>query len=387
MNSWWPAGVLIAIVVAIVSASRHPSAQRIFHWLPIPLWCYAIPMVAVAVGWLPAEHAEHPLYRHLTDRLLPFALGVLLLGVDLPSIMQAGGRALLAAAIGAVGIIVGAPLGVWLLQNRLPPEAWKGAAALAGTWTGGTMNLLSLRMILQIPDVVFAPLIVVDAMIAYGWMACLIAASGFEQPINRWLRVTTTPHVRDAHVSAEDQSTTPLRLLSACAALSLGLVIGARALAARLPTFQLITSTNGWTVLLVTTIALGLSLIPTVRRIGATGSRLGYPCLYLVLAATGAQASLNALWSAPMWLILGLIIVIVHGLALLVAGRWLRLPLGMLATASQANIGGVVSAPLVGAVYDQSLAPIGLLLAVAGNALGTYLGLWAATLCRWFLRI
>ncbi len=387
MNSWWPAGVLIAIVVAIVSASRHPSAQRIFHWLPIPLWCYAIPMVAVAVGWLPAEHAEHPLYRHLTDRLLPFALGVLLLGVDLPSIMQAGGRALLAAAIGAVGIIVGAPLGVWLLQNRLPPEAWKGAAALAGTWTGGTMNLLSLRMILQIPDVVFAPLIVVDAMIAYGWMACLIAASGFEQPINRWLRVTTTPHVRDAHVSAEDQSTTPLRLLSACAALSLGLVIGARALAARLPTSQLITSTNGWTVLLITTIALGLSLIPTVRRIGATGSRLGYPCLYLVLAATGAQASLNALWSAPMWLILGLIIVIVHGLALLVAGRWLRLPLGMLATASQANIGGVVSAPLVGAVYDQSLAPIGLLLAVAGNALGTYLGLWAATLCRWFLRI
>lgn len=386
MSVWWPAGALIAIVAAILSASRHLSTQRIFHWLPIPLWCYAIPMIAVAVGWLPTEHAEHPLYRPLTDLLLPFALSLLLLGVDLPSILRAGGRALLAAAIGAVGIIVGAPLGVWLLQHRLPPEAWKGAAALAGTWTGGTMNLLSLRTILQAPDAVFAPLIVVDAMIAYGWMALLVAASGFEQPINRWLRVTATPRVHEARVLADDHPATSLRLLSACAALSLGLVVCSRTLAARLPTFQLITSSNGWTVLLMTTIALSLSLIPTVRRIGATGNHLGYPCLYLVLAATGAQASLNALWSAPMWLILGLIIVLVHGLALLVAGRWLHVPLGILATASQANIGGVVSAPLVGAVYDQSLAPIGLLLAMAGNALGTYLGLWAATLCRWFLR-
>jgi uncharacterized membrane protein len=46
-------------------------------------------------------------------------------------------------------------------------------------------------------------------------------------------------------------------------------------------------------------------------------------------------------------------------------------------------VGGVVSAPLVGAVYHQSLAPVGLLLALAGNAIGTYLGLASATLCRW----
>jgi uncharacterized membrane protein len=72
----------------------------------------------------------------------------------------------------------------------------------------------------------------------------------------------------------------------------------------------------------------------------------------------------------------------VHGLLLLIAGRWLRAPLGLLAVASQANIGGVVSAPLVGAVYDRSLAPVGLLLAMAGNAVGTYVGWAAALLCR-----
>ena len=123
-------------------------------------------------------------------------------------------------------------------------------------------------------------------------------------------------------------------------------------------------------------------MAPRLRAIGESGPVLGYPALYLVLAATGAQGNLSALWATPAWMGLGLITVAVHGAALMAAGKMLKLPLGLLATASQANIGGVVSAPLVGAVYHKQLAPIGLLLAVAGNALGTYLGLLAATLAR-----
>ena len=103
----------------------------------------------------------------------------------------------------------------------------------------------------------------------------------------------------------------------------------------------------------------------------------------IVLAATGAQADVRALWSAPAWILVGLGVVTLHAAVLLVTGRLLRIPLGILATASQANIGGVVSAPMVGAVYHQSLVPVGLLLAMAGNALGTYFGLLSATIARW----
>jgi uncharacterized membrane protein len=103
-----------------------------------------------------------------------------------------------------------------------------------------------------------------------------------------------------------------------------------------------------------------------------------------VLAATGAQASLTALAAAPAWLLFGVITVLVHGVLLFAVGRWLRLPIGLLATASQANVGGVVSGPLVGAVYHQALAPVGLLLAMAGNAIGTYVGWGVAILCRNF---
>ena len=67
---------------------------------------------------------------------------------------------------------------------------------------------------------------------------------------------------------------------------------------------------------------------------------------------------------------------------LFLVGRLRRLPLFLLATASQANIGGLVSAPLVAAVYQPHLASVGLLMALLGNLLGTYLGLLSAHLGR-----
>ena len=388
MSVWRPIGLLIAIVAGILLASRWAPCQRVLRWFPIPLWCYALPLAAVTFGWLPRGD---PSYRALNNLLLPFALGVLLLGVNLPSVMRSGARALTAAIVGALGIIVAAAFGIWLLRAQLPAEAWKGAGCLAGTWTGGTMNLLALRSMLDTPEEIFAPLILVDAMIAYGWMALLIAASGFQEPINRWLRAPpptvwfgpAEEHVVGGRAPTCEGERLGRRSRVICALLAVGLALSARWIAPRLPTSPLVSSSMGWTVMLVTTSALALSLIPRIRRTGAAGSTLGYSALYLVLAATGAQASVEALWSSPLWLILGLGIVLAHGAMLLVAGRLWRIPLGVLATASQANIGGVVSAPLVGAVYERALAPVGLLLAMAGNALGTYLGWSAAVLSRW----
>jgi uncharacterized membrane protein len=371
---------LAAIVACLLLAQRLPAAARLFRWAPVPLWCYLLPALAVEIGWLP-EPSRHPAYRGYTNLLLPPALGLLLIGTDLRALLRAGRPALAAAAAGAAGIILGAPLGISLLQSRLPPEAWKGAGALAGTWTGGTMNLLSLRTVLNTPEEVFAPLVVVDALIAYGWMALLVAGSACQRPVNRWLGAQ-----EEAARLAEATEAAPARAggwpLAACAGLVAAVALVSWQLAQRLPTSGLVSSAAGWMVLLVTAGSLGCSLLPAARSAGAAGGAAGYPLLYLVLASSGAQADVRALWSTPAWVLLGLVMAAAHAGALLLAGRLGRIPLGVLATASQANIGGVVSSPLVGAVYSRRLAPVGLLLAVAGNALGTGLGLAAAALCR-----
>jgi uncharacterized membrane protein len=67
---------------------------------------------------------------------------------------------------------------------------------------------------------------------------------------------------------------------------------------------------------------------------------------------------------------------------LLVVARLIRAPTFFLAVGSQANIGGAASAPVVAAAFHPSLAPVGVLLAVLGYALGTYGGWLTGQLMR-----
>jgi uncharacterized membrane protein len=65
---------------------------------------------------------------------------------------------------------------------------------------------------------------------------------------------------------------------------------------------------------------------------------------------------------------------------LLVVQRWVKAPVFFLAVGSQANVGGAASAPIVAAAFNPALAPVGILLAVAGYVLGTYGGIVCAAL-------
>jgi uncharacterized membrane protein len=369
----------VAVVALLTWAQRQAFSSSWFRWLPVPLWCYLIPALGVTLGWLPAAH---PVYSMLTASLLPFALALLFLGVDLHALARTGAGAIGAAVVGLGGIVGGVVLATWGLRPWLPEEGWKGAGTLAATWTGGTMNLLSLRAVLDTPEPIFAALVLVDALVAYTWMALLVAASAWQPAVNRWLRAPAARAAICDATALDGALSASLGKIVGGVLLAAALASSARALGSRLPTSTLVSSAAGWTVLLVTSIALGLSTQRAVRRLGAACQPTGTLVLLIVLAATGAQARLGAFASAPVWLLFGACVVLTHGVALLLAGRLWHWPLGILATASQANIGGLVSAPLVGAVYHRQLAPVGLILAMAGNAVGTYVGIFVAALCR-----
>ncbi|MBI3009587.1 MAG: hypothetical protein HYY57_01195, partial [Candidatus Omnitrophica bacterium] len=90
---------LIVIVAGILRLQRLPLLRPIFRWFPVPLWCYALPMVASAAGWLPRTHEAYPI---LIRYWLPFTLALLLLGVNLTSIKTVGRMGLVATALGSI---------------------------------------------------------------------------------------------------------------------------------------------------------------------------------------------------------------------------------------------------------------------------------------------
>ncbi|MDX1741811.1 MAG: DUF819 family protein, partial [Rhodothermales bacterium] len=140
-------------------------------------------------------------------------------------------------------------------------------------------------------------------------------------------------------------------------------------------------SKTTWAVLVVVTLGLALSFTP-IRQLEMYGaSKVGYIALYLLMASIGARANLAAVLDTPLYLATGALWIAIHVGMLLLAARLFRAPLFLVATGSMANVGGAASAPVVAGAYMPSMAPVGLLMGVAGYVLGIY----AALACAWML--
>ena len=360
----------VVLVLLIQRAAQVRWLRWAFAATPVPFWCYLLPMIGTAAGIWPAES---PLYVWLSQQLLPICLILLLLGADLRAIARLSRQALGVMAAGSLGIVLGMVTAAGIWHRWLPSNGWQALGALAGSWTGGSMNLLAVKEALRAPDAAIAPIIVVDTIVAYGWMALLLGLSS---------RGRARPGVVAGTEPSPGKIPWHPGTLGAAVTIAVLVAAAAQAVGRSLPAAPGVSAAT-WTILLVTTTTLILSATPagTLGR-DPTVARLGLTSLFVLLASIGARANLQAFRQAPAFLAAGVTAVMIHGLILLIVGRRFRLPLGLLATASQANVGGVVSAPLVAAAYDRGLAPIGLLMAVFGNVIGTYAGLVTAALCR-----
>ena len=90
-----------------------------------------------------------------------------------------------------------------------------------------------------------------------------------------------------------------------------------------------------------------------------------------------------AILENPGIFLVGAIWMTIHVLLLLIVGKIIKAPFFFLAVGSKANIGGAASAPVVAGAFHPALAPVGVLLAVVGYALGTY----GAFLCAKLMEI
>ena len=374
---------LIAIEILVLGLSRHDRTKRYFELLPSVFWIYFLPMLASTFGLITSKS---PVYGLITTWLLPASLVLLLLPVDLKAILRLGPTALAMFFIGAAGTIAGAVFSFALFKPLIGKEFWSGFGALSASWTGGSANMIAVKEALSVPDAVFAPMVIVDTVVPYLWMGIMIAMVGLQPAFDRWNRSDRAilDHLGEhvvKHLATHVSRRTPTGIVLSLAVAFAG--SGTAHLVARqLPQIRDVVTSYTWTIMIVSLIGIVLSFSPVrnLERSGAT--RTGYDLLYFVLTVIGAKASVASIGSALVLIAAGLVIVAVHAAVLLVGARIMRAPMFLVAAASQANIGGVASAPLVAEVYHPGLASVGLLLAILGNIVGTWLGILSAQLCR-----
>ncbi len=359
--------------------------QPLFRVTPAVIYAYFLPALSTSLGITPQSSAA---YDWMVRYLLPVSLLLLMVTVDLRAIVRLGGKALVMMLAGSLGIIIGGPVALALLGPFLPDDTWMGLAALSGSWIGGAPNMVAIKESVGTPDSLMGPIIVVDTVVAYSWMGALLFLSSMQKKLDTWLRADTRElDALDGRLTEVESKRRPMEVRDMAVILGLGFSAAAVCvwLGGLLPPLgdPTIISHTTWTVVLVTTLGLALSFT-AVRRLEEVGaSRAGYLALYLMLTAIGAQADLAMVVEAPLYLAVGVIWLAIHITVLLLVARLVRAPLFFVATGSMANVGGVVSAPIVASVYRASLAPVGVLMGVSGYLIGIY----GALVCAWLLSL
>lgn len=377
--------ILLAVLAALFGVARTRVGTSIFAVVPLLVFAYFVPTALSNTGVIPTQA---PVYDFIKNFLLPASLVLLTLTVDVPALLRLGRPALLLFLSATASIVFGGPLAYWLLQDLVPPEmreeAWRGLAALAGSWIGGGANFTAIGESVGASDATLGMMVVVDTAVANVWMAVLLWIAQRDRAIDAKIGADRSQleavRERVADFQAEIARPTTLADLLAIGTIGLGVAYVSQELSALLPPVGDIITGFTWTVILATSAGVALSFTRARRLEGAGASAVGSVFLYLLVASIGAKADFAAVFSAPGILAVGALWMVFHAAIVLAVWRLARVPIFFAAVGSQANVGGAASAPIVASAFHPALAPVGVVLAVFGYVLGTYAALLAAYL-------
>ena len=398
-------GLLIATLALVFHCSSLPRFKGFFKIIPSLLLCYFLPAAYNSLGLVDGEASN--LYFVASRYLLPASLVLLCLSIDLKGIWNLGPKALIMFFTATIGIVIGGPIALWAVSFIEPavlggdsPEAfWRGLSTVAGSWIGGGANQAALKEISQTLDDQFSAMLIVDVFVANLWMPFLLVGAGMSAVLDRKLKADSS--AVDALKEKVEKFQLGIARIPTFQDLMIigGIAFGAVGLAhisadtlgpAFKSWFSSILSNNPdsfvqflssleqgffWIVVAATAIGIGLSFTKLRNYEGAGASKIGSAFLYVLVATIGMKMDVVELyhnwdvyWSV---ILIGLLWMAIHIITLLTVAKIIKAPFFFVAVGSQANVGGAASAPIVASASSPALAPVGVLLAVLGYAVGT----------------
>lgn len=386
-------GLLMAVLGGIFWAASEPRFKKFFSIVPALLLCYFVPSLLTNTGLVPKD--TH-IYFIASRYLLPASLVLLTVSIDLKAVLGLGPKALIMFFTATFSVIIGGPLALiivsWISPETVggvgPDAVWRGFSTIAGSWIGGGANQAALYEVFKPSESIYSAMITVDVVVAEIWMAVILLGAGKSDRVDAWLKADNRS-VKELQGKMEEFLKRTARIPTLADAMKiLGIAFGAVALSHAAGDFLApwfaehapytanfsFTSDFFWIVIIATTIGLLLSFTPARNLEGVGASRWGSVFIYILVGSIGMKMDLMEALSQPGLIGVGALWMTIHVLILVVVARLIKAPFFFLAVGSKANIGGAASAPVAAAAFHPSLAPVGVLLAVLGYALGTYGG-------------
>ncbi|NND50927.1 MAG: DUF819 family protein [Flavobacteriaceae bacterium] len=385
--------------------------HKFYKIVPGLFMAYMVPALLTTVGLIAPEwetvndagetvsHSTN-LYYMASRYLLPAALVLMTLSIDLKAVFNLGWKALIMFFTGTVGIIIGGPIAILLIAAVSPETVggagadavWRGLSTLAGSWIGGGANQTAMLEIYGYNQKLYGGMVFVDIVVANIWMALLLIGIGKRGRINRWLKADTSSiEILKEKVStfaAKVRRNPSLTDLMIIAAIAFGTVSFAHICSSYLADFfegvvsridsattrnifTFLGSKFFWMISIATLIAILLSFTKARNYEGAGASKIGSVFIYILVASIGMKMDLMLIFENMGLIAIGFVWMSIHAGLLILVAKFIKAPYFFLAVGSQANVGGAASAPIVASAFHPSLATVGVLLAVFGYAIGT----------------
>ena len=390
-------GLLIGILafVFITSESKHPLWLKFYKYVPTLLLCYFIPSLFNSFGVISGENSK--LYFVASRYLLPTSLALLTISIDIPEIKKLGSKAIVMFVTGTLGIIIGGPISIIVVSFIAPSiihdagieQVWRGLSTVAGSWIGGGANQAAMKEVFNVGDTIFSSMIAVDVIVANIWMAFLLYGVGISNKLDKWfsadassiMKLKEKVEMYRLQMARIPNLTDTIKVFAVGFGITALAHLGSDFIAPMIkrsaPFLSKFSLTSGffWLIVLSTSIALTLSFTRVRELEGIGASRYGSLFIYILVATIGMKMDITAIFHNPGLFLIGFIWMLFHAISLIIMAKLINAPFFFLAVGSQANVGGAASAPIVASAFHPSLAPVGVLLAVLGYALGTY-GAW-----------
>lgn len=371
---------LMFIAGALLALEKY-TKWKIFNVVPPLVFIYVLNMVFCTMG-LYASDACSDTYSALKNNLLYAMIFVMLLRCDFKKLAKLG-RRMVAIFLGcSLTLFIGFLIGYPIFKHALGTDTWAAVAALFASWVGGSANMAAMQAALPVDAGAYSCALALDTVCYSLWIALLLLAVRYAPKWNKATKADTSKLQAVADAAAAEVAKEKRSADSADWIFLIGLslivsavsqFVGAK-LSETLTNAGLAVFDKGTITTLFVTV---LGLICALTKIGKLPAveELSNVYLYAVVSLLASTASVVDLISAPMWVVYGVFILVVHVVLMYLLSKIFHWDLCMVSTASLANIGGSASAPIVASAYDASYAGIGVLMGVLGAAVGNFFGI------------
>lgn len=404
-------GILLIILVIIFKTSEMKGFKKFYNIVPGLLLCYFIPAILNSLNIISSDISS--LYFVSSRFLLPASIVLLCLSIDIKAIKGLGSKAVIMFFAATIGIVIGGPIALYVVSIFAPEVLdgglWKGLSTVAGSWIGGGANQVAMKEIYGASDQLFSAMIIVDVFVANIFMSVLLFGIGKKDKINKFFKADDSA-IESLKSKMEDFQKKVAKIPTFNSLIyMLGIVffivsfshylsdLVAPLLGSWLDTLKesspmlggLLNSLgNGffWLIVFVTIFGVAMSFTKLRNFEGVGASKFGSIFLYVLVATIGMKMNIGELirdWGVFKYLItIGLIWITIHAVFIFIVAKIIKAPFFYVAVGSQANVGGAASAPVVAGAFSPGLAPVGVLLAVLGYAVGTF----GAILCTLLMK-